>query len=74
MLLCRVVKYINSEETLKFVVGIEVPVHELESNKNMKQKDDDDKSYQNGKRSRFEQRESKLLLLKYNNYTPLNTT
>lgn len=37
--LSRVKKYINSKETLKFAVGIEVPIHEPESDKSIKQKD-----------------------------------
>lgn len=32
-LLSRVKKHINSEETLKFIVGIEVPVDKRESNR-----------------------------------------
>lgn len=35
-LLGRVEKYINSEKILNFVIGIEVPIHEPDSDRSMK--------------------------------------
>lgn len=59
---------------LKFVTGINVPMIEPDLNQSTKRKEDDDMSKRNEKKSQFEWKESKLPPLKYNNYTPLNTT
>lgn len=49
-LLIRVEKYIKFEETLKFGIGIEVLVNELESDRAMKRKYEEDISYQHDKK------------------------
>lgn len=72
-LLSKVEKYINSEESLKFAASVKVPMHEPNSNKSIKQENDDDKLDWNNKRPQFVRKESKLPPLKYSNYTSLNT-
>lgn len=53
-LLSRVEKYINFEENLKFVIGIEAPVTEQELDQAIKRKDEEDKYDRYDKRARFE--------------------
>lgn len=76
-LLTQVENYINSEKTLKFAIRIEVSKFEQKHNRFEKEKYEEhiyenfDKS---DKRPRWEKKEYKLSLFKYNNYTPLNFT
>lgn len=72
-LLTQVEKYIHSKETLKFVISMEMPGVDREQDKSMKKKYKEDKSNKFYKRLRLDRRESKLLPLRYNNCTPLNT-
>lgn len=60
---------------MKFTVGIDVLVNEAGPDLPKKQKEND--KLEKKKKLRFDKREpteSKLSPLKYNNYTPLNTT
>lgn len=76
-LLSQVEKYINSEETLKFVAGIKVLELNFVKEASSKRKYKEPKSDKSDKRPCYdgdESRESRPPLLKYNNYTPMNTT
>lgn len=62
--------YINSKETLNFTVGIEVPEPNSVKESSSKRKDDKPRFDRNDKRPRYDRHPP----LKYNNYTPPNTT
>lgn len=70
----RVEKYINIEEILKFAVGIDVLMIQPNPNRSTKWNEEDDRFKKSEKKPQFEQRESKHLPLKDNNYTLVNTT
>lgn len=52
-------KYINSKKTLKFTIGIEVPIAKLDLEQSLKRKEDNDYLDRGEKKSRYDRKESR---------------